>query len=394
MPHHTDRDLADRLVSIRKRRDIKQAELARLSGVSLSAIRKIEQRDPAYTPRVAILRKLADALGVKTSQLQGDTSGDAEPADEATNDVWAPVRHALSIPPTADLDSEPVTAFEVRAELQRLQRQMADHQYAQMATAIPALLRESAAAGDRNLRSHALGMTGWLLAQNRQWDDAKLVLDQAITSADDDATAAAAVATQVWSELRQGRLDDARSLAISWADRIEPRFSRASLGSLVAWGRLWLFVATIAVRDASTDEYEDAIGLARAAASRIGREVLTEASTTRQFGPITVEHVAVEAAALTEQPRLALDIARATPPAELLPHAAGRLRHRLDVANAHVQLGDFGSAMGTLQSLATSAPEWLVQQRYARDIVSTLVEKRRTLTDEMRDLADLVRLEA
>lgn len=392
MPDHTDRDLADRVAAIRKRRRLSQPELAAATGLSASYISKLENRDPScLNPRLATLRKIAGALGVTTSDLQGVGQGDAEPADTATLDIWEPVRHALAAPPEAD--GEPATPAEVRAELLRLQGEMAEHRYAEMAAAVPALLRDSAAIDDRGLRSHSLGMVGWLLTQNRQWDDAALVLDQAIEAADDETTAAAAVATRVWGELRQGHLDPARALALAWADRIEPKFSRASLAQLAAWGRLWLFVATIAVRDNRMHEYEDAIGLARAAASRIGREVLTEASTTRQFGPITVEHVAVEAAALTEQPRLALVIADRTPAADLLPGAAGRLRHRLDVANAHQQLGNWGDAMGTLGDLASTAPEWIVQQRYSRDIVGAMIERRRTITEEMRELADLVHLE-
>ncbi|MFD3592600.1 transcriptional regulator [Nocardia sp. NPDC058640] len=324
--------------------------------------------------------------------MQGEM-GDAPSADEATVDLWGPVRHALASPPAVDPDAEPATASEVRAELRRMQGEMASHSYASMATALPALLRDSAGVGDRGLRSHVLGMTGWLLTQNRQWGDAALVLDRAVDVADDETTAAAAVATRVWCEVRQGHLEAARALAIEWADRIEPRFSRATTGQMAAWGRLWLYIATVGVRDNRGGEHEDAMGMARAAAARIGREVLTEASTTRQFGPITVEHAAAESAAIAGQPALALAIAERTPPATFLPTAAGRLRHRLDKANAHTQLGRWDDAVGELRTLGQIAPEWITQQQYARDIVSDVITRRRTLTDEMRDLADLVKLE-
>ncbi|MFC4374541.1 helix-turn-helix domain-containing protein [Nocardia halotolerans] len=390
MTDHTDRDLGDRLRSIRKRRSLSQPELATATGLSLSCISKIERG--ILTPRVPTLRKIGEALGVTTSVLQGAGMGDAEGADEATLDLWEPVRHALAAPPALDGDDAP-TAAEVRAELHRLQGEMAEHRYAEMAAAVPALLRDSAAVGDRSLRSSALGMVGWLLVQNRQWDDAKLVLEQAVDAADDEVLAAGAINTRVWSEIRQGNLADARLLALEWADRIEPKFSRATVANLAAWGRLWMYVSTIAVRDNRPHEHEDALGLARAAAARIGGEVLAEAATTRTFGPTTVEHVAVETAALSEQPGLALALAERTPPPVLLPTAAGRLRHRLDMANAHAQLGNWGDSMVELRKLADRAPEWVVQQRYARDIMGGIVERRRTLTDDMRELADMVRLE-
>lgn len=391
MPNHTqDRDLADRLVSIRKRRGLSQPELAKAARLAASTVSKIERGELA-NPRLATIRALAGALGTTTSVLQGGIS-DTEQADAATNDVWAPVRHALAAPPAAE-DDEPPTPANIRAELSRLQVELAAHRYRSIAADLPALLRDSAIAGDRSLHAHTLGAVGWLLTQNRQWEDAALVLDRAIETADDEATAAAAVATRVWSELRQGHLDPARALALEWADRIEPKFSRASLAQLAVWGRLWLFIATIAIRDNRQHEYDDAIGLARAAASRIGHEVITEVGSTRQFGPITVEHVAAEAAVLNEQPAVALDIAQRTPRPTLLPTAAGRLRHRLDKANAYSQLSDWDNAMGELRSLADQAPEWIVQQRYSRDIMGSIVERRRTLTDDMRELADMVRLE-
>ncbi|WP_378735450.1 helix-turn-helix domain-containing protein [Nocardia brasiliensis] len=394
MPNHTQyRDLADRVVSIRKRRRLTQPELAAAAGLSHSYISKLENRDPSCLhPRLATLRKIAGALGVTTTVLQGNGPGDAEAADPATLNLWEPVRHALASPPALDEDDAP-TAAEVRAELHRLQGEMAAHKYEAMAAAVPGLLRDSAAVGDRALRSAALGMVGWLLVQNRQWSDAELVLDQAVDAADDEVLAAAAINTRVWSEIRQGNLGDARALALKWADRIEPRFSRATVANLAAWGRLWMYVATIAVRDNRPHEHQDALGLARAAAARIGSEVLAETATTRTFGPTTVEHVAVETAALSEQPGLALALAERTPPAALLPTAAGRLRHRLDKASAHSQLGNWNDAMVELRGLADTAPEWLVQQRYARDIVGGIVERRRSLTDDMRQLADTVRLE-
>ncbi|MBF6363233.1 helix-turn-helix transcriptional regulator [Nocardia farcinica] len=385
------RDLGDRLASIRKRRSLTQTELAEAAGVSVSTVCKLEQHEYG-TPRLATLRKLAAALGVPTSVLQGDSHSDAESADTATLDLWEPVRHALAAPPESDEADQP-TATEVRAELRRLQGLMAAHRYSEMAAAAPALLRDSATIDDRGLRSAALGMVGWLLVQNRQWDDAAVVLDQAVDAADDEILAAGAVTTRVWSEIRQGNLSEARTLAMSTADRIEPRFSRATVSALAIWGRLWLYVATIAARDNRPHEHDDALGLARAAAARIGTEVCTELATTRIFGPTSVEHLAAETAAITEQPALALTIAERTPPATLLPTAAGRLRHRLDMANAHTQLGQWSEATGALMTVAQMAPQWLAQQRYARDIVGEMVERRRTLTDEMRQLADTVRLE-
>jgi hypothetical protein len=43
-----------------------------------------------------------------------------------------------------------------------------------------------------------------------------------------------------------------------------------------------------------------------------------------------------------------------------------------------------------LQEVWRVAPQWLPQQRYARDILGRIVARRRTLTEPMRTLADVV----
>jgi hypothetical protein len=52
----------------------------------------------------------------------------------------------------------------------------------------------------------------------------------------------------------------------------------------------------------------------------------------------------------------------------------------------------YAEGIAVLQEIQVSAPEWLVHQRYARDILGRVVQRRRTLTPEMRALADAVRL--
>ncbi len=63
------------------------------------------------------------------------------------------------------------------------------------------------------------------------------------------------------------------------------------------------------------------------------------------------------------------------------------------MANAHTQLRQYGEAMHVMQQVRQIAPEWMAQQRYARDVLGTIVKERRTLTGEMRELADLIKLE-
>jgi alkylhydroperoxidase/carboxymuconolactone decarboxylase family protein YurZ len=55
-------------------------------------------------------------------------------------------------------------------------------------------------------------------------------------------------------------------------------------------------------------------------------------------------------------------------------------------------LRQYGEATSILQDLRRTAPEWLPQQRYAKDILGRIVQRRRTLTPDMRELANVVNL--
>jgi hypothetical protein len=115
---------------------------------------------------------------------------------------------------------------------------------------------------------------------------------------------------------------------------------------------------------------------------------MTDPSTTRVFGPATVAFRRAETWVIDEKPDKTLAVAASIPP-NVLPSAdMSRLRHRLDVAHAYVLLRKFAEALTVIQETREAAPEWMVQQRYARDILSRIIDKRRTLTPQMRELAD------
>ncbi|MEJ8651531.1 hypothetical protein WKI65_26485 [Streptomyces sp. MS1.AVA.3] len=58
------------------------------------------------------------------------------------------------------------------------------------------------------------------------------------------------------------------------------------------------------------------------------------------------------------------------------------------MAKAHVLVRQYGEAVDTLTDIHEIAPEWLATQRYAQDILGDVVEQRRTLTPQIRHLAD------
>ncbi|HLK73506.1 MAG TPA: helix-turn-helix transcriptional regulator [Streptosporangiaceae bacterium] len=382
----------DRIRGIRKRRGLTQRDLARASGVALATIRNIEQ-DPGAAPRAETLHRLAVALKVRTTALM--TTPATEDADERTAEDWADVRAALYGSGPGPEPAERPNAAGVLAVLESVRPALAENRFSAVRAVLPALIRDASALNGTDAceaRSKVLNLAGWLLTQTRQWEAAETACALAADAAGDRLDAAAAANTMCWSLLRQGRLAEARDMAAREADGIEPRFSRATARELALWGRLLLGVTNAAVRDNRPGEAADALGLARAAADRIGREITADGSTTRTFGPVTVAMIAAENAAIGRQPARVLAIAATVPGGIIHPLSASRLRHQLDVAHAHVMLRQYPEAIGTLQQLRREAPEWIVQQRYARHILADMTAQRRLLTAEMRELADAVGL--
>jgi hypothetical protein len=146
------------------------------------------------------------------------------------------------------------------------------------------------------------------------------------------------------------------------------------------------------VRDSCPGEAEDALALAAAAAARIDREVRRHDNSQCVFGPVTVAYIRAESYVLTGQPDRCLSIADSLPSAVPYPELVSRLRHQLDIANAKAMLRDYGHSFAILQEVRARAPEWLIQQSYARDILTLIINRRRTLTQDMRDLADYMQL--
>jgi hypothetical protein len=200
---------------------------------------------------------------------------------------------------------------------------------------------------------------------------------------------AATISTECWLFLRQGRVGDARDLAIRWADEVEPRMSRATPEELSAWGWLLLRASAASIRDNRPGEAEDALRLARSAAVAMGTERGPGGDFLRAFGTVTVEFKRAETAMIADRPDQVLKIAAGIPKG-LRPTSNNVNRHRLDVANAYVRQRQYSDAVDVLNRIRAAAPQWLPHQRYARDIMERIVVKRRTLTGEMRDLADAV----
>ncbi|WNI15914.1 helix-turn-helix domain-containing protein [Actinacidiphila sp. ITFR-21] len=388
MPHPTDSTIGERVREIRKRRGLSQRELATESGVSLSLIRKLEQGERDDT-RVETARALAVALHVPTSVLLG-AAREAPGATPAVLDRWARVRAALDAPELGPVDDAPTVAG-VQAAAAAAVPLAASDRLDQLATVLPALLRDAAAvAGEedgRRVQADLLQLVGWLLTQTRQFDAADTALTRALAATGGELDAAAAVSTRCWLLLRRGRIADAAALAEQWADRIEPRMSRATPGELGAWGWLLLRGAAAADRDARSDDAQQLLRLAGSAAAAVGDRPLP-GGFLRAYDARTVQLKEAEHAMITDRPDRVLHLSSEISWEGMRPTSNNLNRNRLDQASAHVRLRQYDAAVNLLETAWQAAPQWLPHQQYARDILGRVIERRRTLSPRMRLLAD------
>jgi transcriptional regulator with XRE-family HTH domain len=386
MHEHADMHIGPRLRDVRKRRGLSQRELAAASGVSLSLIRKLEQGEVEGT-RMETARRLAVALRLPTTSL---LKRDSESAT-GVSEPWRAVQLAVQV--AGRQSTEAPTVEGICASLADVRAAYFDNRLADLSGLLAPLLRDADALGDttgaRDVRAHLLQIAGSTLTQVRQFGAAETALQRALDDAPDRLRAAAVVTTWSWLLLRQGRLDEARQLATRWADDVEPRVSRATQEDLAAWGWLLLQASAANLRDNRTGEAKDTMRLARSVAVMTGRELPRGRDRLTTWGPVTVGYKYAERYVILDKPDKVLTTAhRMTNGGQVA--STEYHRHRLDVAKAHTMMRQYGDAVGVLTDVHTAAPEWLANQRYARDIVSVVVKKRRTLTPEMRLLADAV----
>jgi DNA-binding XRE family transcriptional regulator len=379
--------VSDRLRAIRKRRGMTQRDLARESRVSLSLVRKVEQGEGGRTGAVA-LRKLAAALDVPVTALIG-TAPQPSPVP-ADGGMWEPLAVTLSGP---GADAEPPAASDVASALTSATRLYHANKYQELATVLPELVRDASLVSPV-LRSRVLQLAGSALTQVRQREAARVALDRSFTDAEAAGSvldAASTVITQAWLMLGERRFDDVRLTAALWADRVEPKLSAATRPEISAWGWLLLRASAAAIRDNRPGEAADFMQLAEAAAIAVGPEKGGYHAYFTTFGPATVAMKKVENAVIDGRPGLALDLAARVPPG-LRPTSDNRNRHLLDVTAAHLDLRQYAAAADVLHRLSMQAPAWLTAQPTAASLMSQIIARRRRLTPQMRELAEVLRL--
>jgi hypothetical protein len=166
--------------------------------------------------------------------------------------------------------------------------------------------------------------------------------------------------------LPSGRIVEAKEVALSAADALEPRLD-ASPAHLATWGGLLLTAAV-------------------AAARRLGSD---HADLHTIFGPTSLAIQGVQVAAELGDGREVLRRARLVEPTRLPAHLVERRSHFLiDVARGHAHRADDSTALATLLEAERLAPEEVRYNPIASELVMVLLRReRRAATPGLRDLS-------
>ncbi|MFJ1750503.1 helix-turn-helix domain-containing protein [Streptomyces sp. NPDC088116] len=393
----------------RRRTGMSQEQLAEAAGLSVGAVRKVEQGGSA---RVETLHMLARALGTTTSSLFVTEA--PEPVRENNGDSVKLMELRRALMPPIGL-SEVVVEPEQATDLADLQRAIDETQslyradrYDSVAKRLPGILRAAEATvgvseeGESRqraviVRACAFFLAGKYLTQVRRNDMAYHALSQGIRDARETGQtllAATGVVGMGWLLLRQDRFDEVERLSSVTAAEVEPRMSDASPGQLAVWGELCQRVASAAMRNNRPDVAKEARRMVATAASALDVEHTDFRQHWGTFGPVTAELKAIEDLCLVGDARGVLRRAdEGLVGSKALkrfgrPSAINWDRHRLDVARAHVTLGSHQDAMQELNTIRRTAPEWIKHQPMAGHIMSDILARRkRTLTQDMREMA-------
>ena len=370
--------LGENVARLRSARRLTQEQLAELSGVSVDTISRLE-RGRRSIARPATLGRLAAALQVDLLTLLG-----VQPADQASPDAEQLRRavRALDLPEWAD----PVEVLPL-ADLQTATGQawrdyIAGDQHA-LLVSLPALMVDTrravhASTGDAAAHAAELLCTSYRLAAGLAGrlgltDLAMHAAHQALATARhtthpelDEATALRYAA---WVALRQGDFVEAERIAVRAAERLDPSLMAGDTERLAIFGNLIMNAASAAARGGRDQRAAELLTVARAAAVRTDREHVTERGI---FGPRTAAIEHVELAVRSGEAGRAVELATSLP-AGRVP-AFWEAGHRLHLAAAHDDLGEYGEAVGHLAVARDIAPDWVRLQPLGIAVAADVAE--------------------
>jgi transcriptional regulator with XRE-family HTH domain len=392
--------MGERIRFYRQAKGKTQAVVAGLAGVTEDYLSQIERG--LKTPTIALAHKIAKVLGVRISDLLGESSA---VHSETAEPVGKAVQHAL-MTYGGDL-AGPVDLADLRGRVDAAWAvwQQRPRRFSEEAALLPGLIIDVQAAQrhvdalDARGRRESFQVAADLYFLLRSFakrigrtDLSLLVADRAVLAAqaaDDPVRIAAAKWNLGQILLAQGDADGAEEVAIRAIEDLGLHDASADPGMVAMTGALWLVSAVAAVRNGDPWAARDRVReRAYAAARAVGEgNVMWTA-----FGPTNVGlhamSVEMESGEAAEALRLADDI-----DVSALPSLERQTTFALEVARCYEQRRDDPGVLLHLLSAEATGPEDMRYNAMARELVQGLLKRARpTYAPQVRALAERVGL--
>ncbi|WP_405793205.1 helix-turn-helix domain-containing protein [Streptomyces sp. NBC_01506] len=364
MPRWSEYTTGER-IKILRGKEIRQSDLAEMTGLSLPTVQGAEQDRRLTLPT---LMKLAAALRVDTSVILGQQGPRRamEHGDRTTMRDLSRAVHDTAVGLLPAGINAP-SAAELRKTTKRCWNLYWKGNYVEAGAVAALFLAEAGAhlhAQSADAQSEAWGfvadayrLAAYVANLMGFRDLAYAAIGHAQNAAEraaDDMGAALVASGRSWVYLRDSRLDEALALAEKSAVDIEPRFSKATLDQLVAYGSHVNFAAVVASRVGDKDRAADYLSQAHATGARMGAEHRANGTL---FGPVSATTQAVGVNVALGQTGKALTLIDSIKDVSALSGAA-RNRYAMDKAMAQADAKMFDASLDTLEEALIAAPEW------------------------------------
>lgn len=385
-------------IKLLRGREIRQTDLAEMTGLSVVTIQKAEQ-DKALT--LPTLLAIADALETDTSVILGQQAP-RRAMDRADRAVMRAL--SLAVHDSAAGVLGEVTEAAALGELEAITARCWDlywkgHYTEAGSIAAPFITSAAALVRDRpageqapalGVLSDAYRVAGYVANLMGNRDLAYAAIGHAQVTAEraaDDLRGALVASGRAWVYLRDARLPEALTLAEKAAVDIEPRFSTVAPEDLAVYGSHINFAAVVASRMGNEDRAADYLSQSHATGARMGQEYRAHGTL---FGPVSATTQAVGINVALGQAGKALALIDSIHDVSALTEAA-RNRYAMDKAMAQADAKMWDASLDTLEGTLRSAPEWGRHQA----LPSVIVQKvGKASTARLRRVSELIGVSA
>ncbi|MFI5834870.1 helix-turn-helix domain-containing protein [Micromonospora sp. NPDC051300] len=384
-----DMTIGQRVAFYRRRRGLSQEVLAGLVGKTQEWLRKVET-NRADLDRLSVIRAIAKALDVSLGDLIGAPSL-FEWSDDSGRETIPALRAALHdyrhlAPALASSgDVEAPALREIENDVAAIWTAYQHSRYGTLARRLPYLIHDCLTATEAydahdGQRAHAMTayahqLAALFLTKLGEGDLAWTAASRGLAAANashDDVVIGSLSRSAAHSLASIGEYAQARGLAATAAQFLEPRLVKPTPQLLSVYGSLHLVCALAAARDDDRASADTHIAEADAAAQRLGAD---GNHVWTAFGPTNVSihktTVAMELGDVQRAIAIGAPLDTSTVPVER------QVRHAIETARALARWNRIDDALAALLDAEVIGPDQVRYHRLSRDLVRDILTRPR-----------------